>query len=160
MRGMVPKVLYKVMAVKVLLHGTDGQRNEFIRVWRQHTVNWVIELFEKVQAVERFAFESKSYFFGLDQGRCSPVSNNDPDLNPDVAEDVRPVIHGFEEADEADEGGEGGESEDVAMEGARVESTCYVATTLNSVFVGLSPRTRAFSSICMGKLSNWLHFNA
>jgi len=99
---------------KVLLHGTDGQRDEFIRVWRQRTVNRVIELFEEVQAAERLAFGSKSCFFRLEQGRRSPVPDDDPDPNPDGAEDVRPVIHGFEEAEAGDEDDE----EDVSMEGS------------------------------------------
>ena len=42
------------------------------------------------------------------------MPDDDPDPNPDGAEDVRPVIHGFEEAEAGDEDDE----EDVSMEGS------------------------------------------
>jgi len=76
---------------KVLFYSTDAER-----------AATVVQLFEEVKAAERVVFGMKSYCLRLEHGLPS---------DPDTWDDVRPVIHGFEEPEVESE------AEDVTMEG-------------------------------------------
>ena len=94
---------YAVMSEKkLLLQGTNAQRNKYINEWRKRAVNKVCEAFKIVKQAERDAFGEKSYFYRKERGLSPAVSNDDPD--PGNCDAV--AAHGFEEpeAEEINEG--------------------------------------------------------
>lgn len=82
---------------KLLLLGTDTERDAYLSRWRRHAVNQICEGFETMKRAEIDAFGEKSYFYRASQGASSPASDFDPATE---GRDPDGAAHGFEEPEE------------------------------------------------------------
>jgi hypothetical protein len=100
-----------VMEKRLLLKGTDHQRETYLQQWRAKAVNAVCDAFEIVKQAEIEKFGMKSYFTRKAGGLSPAVSDDDPDPSPDTDT----AAHGFEEP-EADEDTKEGDEMEISEE--------------------------------------------
>ena len=82
---------------KLLLCGSDAERDEYIRAWRERAKEAAVEAWKEVQSLEEAAFGEKSYFLNLRNGTLDSVVDDEGD------EDGEGYVHRHEEEVEQEE---------------------------------------------------------
>lgn len=75
---------------KILLCGSDAERDEYIRTWRRRAKEAAAEAWKEVQSLEEAAFGEKSYFLNLRNGTLDSVANDKGD------EDSEGYVYSYE----------------------------------------------------------------
>ncbi|KAI9881841.1 MAG: hypothetical protein M1823_006447, partial [Watsoniomyces obsoletus] len=85
---------------RLLLCGTDAQREGHIRAWRERAKEAAVAAWKEVKSLEEAAFGEKSYFLNLRRGTLGSVQE---DEGEEEVEGGGGLVHGHEQEAEQEE---------------------------------------------------------